>query len=139
MPQEEAPQEDSLRMRKRRRVAANPPQEGIVGAMEVGSTVVMPHRTHKGEWRYYVGEIEQIMEQEGAAEGDRSWADVFFRDQEPGEDPQMCPLANLRACPHGEERQWHLQPVPEGEARQLERSWQQDPGGRRSGAKRKRK
>ena len=90
------------------------------GAVRAGMTVYGPHKV-SGEWKRYVGTVEEMIEQQDRKGHVTRAAIVQWEDQGEGDEERLpYPVERLQVCPRGREMEIHGQLVPEQEARELE-------------------
>ena len=120
--QQEGEGEGRPRRKRARGVRYGEEQRGCEeqGAVREGMTVYGPHRV-SGQWRRYVGTVEEMIEQQDRKGHVTRAAIVQWEDQGEGDEKRLpYPVESLQVCPQGREMEIYGQLVPEQEARELE-------------------
>ena len=90
------------------------------GAVREGVTLYVPHQV-RGNWRRYVGTLEEMIEQQDRTGHVTRAAIVQWEDQgEKVKEGLPYPVEGMQVCPQGRETEIHGQLVLEQEARELE-------------------
>ena len=92
----------------------------MIGPMGEAVTVYRLHIV-RGDWRMYVGTMEEMIVQKDRTGHETKAAIVHWKDQEEADEERLpYPGARLRMCLRGREREIEGQLVPEQEAPELE-------------------